>query len=285
MSARLRKMVAFLSAACVFALARAYMLYKFMEKNGCDANVYYIADEYAGYSYGFAAAVIIWLAVSAVYCLRSFRKMRPVIPLGRVFSALGCLVMGSSLLLSALFYIISLFNDGKAYSAGLSSLEAAVVVLAVAAAAVFLFHGVRCCLGARWISGTIAAASVLPMALLSAVRVLADFVRSGSGPLASSGGYHILGLCAAMLWFIFEGKAYLGGGNAVAAFFFGSSAIVLLLIYAVPDLLLCCTGQLTLDRYAVFSIVDVTTAAYISARLLTARCRERQKALPGAQTE
>ena len=58
-----------------------------------------------------------------------------------------------------------------------------------------------------------------------------------------------------------------------------------LLLCAVLFLLLCCTGQLTFDRYAVFSIVDVTTAAYISARLLTARCRERQKALPGAQTE
>ena len=285
MSVRLRKIIAFAAAACVFALLRTYMLHEFMEKNRFDTNVYYIADEYSGHSYGFAAAVVIWIAAAAVHCFRKFRGKRPVIPMGQLFSALGCLVLGSSLLFATLFYGRSLFMDGTAYTTGLSALETAVLIASAVSTAVFIFHGIHCCLGNRRTSRTVAAASILPLVLLSALRVLADFVRNGSSPLASSGGYHILGVCAAMLWFICEGKAYLGGGSAAVAFFFGSAAVILLLIYAVPNLLLCCMGQLLFDRYAVFSIVDVTTAVYICARLLTAQFREKKASAPAAQAE
>lgn len=107
--------------------------------------------------------------------------------------------------------------------------------------------------------------------ILMIFRLLGDFLRTNATPLASSGGYHIMGLVAALIYFLCEGKSYALGGSAAVYLCAGYFSILLLLVYALPNVILHCFGVFSFDYYAGYSAVDLCISIYIWARMLNVK--------------
>lgn len=109
--------------------------------------------------------------------------------------------------------------------------------------------------------------SIAPI-LFCALRILNTFINSSTLPLAASGGYRILGMIAAMLFFLQEGKLLVGVKTASAYLVTGYAAVLLCAAYDLPLLVFSMReGGSAPD--AAYSLLSLGLIAYILARIAT----------------
>ena len=108
-----------------------------------------------------------------------------------------------------------------------------------------------------------------------ALRVLNTFINNSTLPLASSGGYRILGMIFAMLFFLNEGKLLLGMKNASAYQFTGFAAVIFCASYDLP-LLITGIREGGSWRNASFSLLTLGLVVYILARIATLPARKEE---------
>lgn len=113
----------------------------------------------------------------------------------------------------------------------------------------------------------------LPPIFYCAMRVLNTFINSSTLPVAVTGGYRVIGLIAAMLFFLNEGKLLLGVKNPTAYLITGYTAAILAAAYDIPLLVYDIrNGGFSSD--AAYSLLSLGLVAYILTRIATLPARE-----------
>lgn len=106
--------------------------------------------------------------------------------------------------------------------------------------------------------------------LFCAFRILNDFIDNSTMPLANSGGYHMLGMIATMLFFLCEGKFIIGNGKVIPLLAVGQIAVLLCAVYNIP-LLLTCLRERGSQLNAMYALLSFGFIAYIFTRMLSLR--------------
>lgn len=251
-----------LGLSLILAAVRTAIITSTMEINNKEIAVYYLPDDNLAVT--LFTAVIIALLALAVWSAFAQGKGKRVLLESKVSVAPASLVVAFLLIGASIIYFVS----SPAAKAEGGNLQKFIVVLAVGSAVAFLFMGLR---RADTSKNALAALTMLPI-FLSAFRLLGDFINTSATPLASSGGYHILGLAAIMLCFLCEGKSHVSVCRGWIYFLFANLSVVFLLVYSVPNLILhCFFGGFDFDFSAALSAVDVGFVVYVSSRMSTAR--------------
>lgn len=116
--------------------------------------------------------------------------------------------------------------------------------------------------------------SIAPI-LFCALRILNNFINNSTLPLAASGGYRILGMIAAMLFFLQEGKLLVGTKTASAYLVTGYAAVLLCAAYDLPLLIFSMReGGSAPD--AAYSLLSLGLVVYILARLAALPARKAE---------
>ena len=108
-----------------------------------------------------------------------------------------------------------------------------------------------------------------------ALRVLNTFINHSTLPLAFGGGYRILGMIFAMLFFLNEGKLLLGMKTASAYRFTGFAATIFCATYDLP-LLITVLRDGGSGPDAAYSLLTLGLVVYILCRLATLPAMEEK---------
>lgn len=244
----------------VMAALRTVVIAMNMESNVEDS--YYLPESLEVTAFSVVTAIFMLLFISLAY---SFSK-KQTFKLERSFTAVpaGSLILAFSVIFAVATQINMIF---KAETLAIPVLELIALAFAALSAVKFLWSGL--CYNKKVKDSTHAIAALVPI-FFSVFRLLSDFVRSSAAPMASSGSYHLIGLVAVLLYFMAEGRSYVGEYSAVSYYAFGYIAIYFLLVYALPNILLHCF-VFCFDQIAAYSVVDVGLAIYIASRLSSAQ--------------
>lgn len=110
-----------------------------------------------------------------------------------------------------------------------------------------------------------------------ALRLLNTFINNSALPLASAGGYRIIGMIAAMLFFLNEGKLLLGVKTASAYLFTGYTAAIFCAAYDLPLMITGIRNGGT-GPDAAYSLLTLGLVAYILTRIATIPARSEEAA-------
>ena len=259
--AKLVSLVALVSF--MMAVIRTIIIQYDMEKNDFENETYYLPDNAEVVVFTVATILFVLLfGFSAFYYGRG-----NVITLGRSFGAVpaGSLVLAFSLIGAAVVYIVQILREG---SESVTVIGILIFVTTLLSAAKFTVSGVSY---NKTLKNNYHALAAIAPIMLCMLRLLGDFIRSSAAPLASSGAYHIVGLCAALVYFLTEGKSYVVKTSGALFYGFGYLSVYFLLVYAVPNLYMHCFGSFGFDYYAAYSVVDIGIAVYVLTRLSSAK--------------
>lgn len=244
----------------VMAALRTVVIAMNMESNVKDS--YYLPENLEVTAFSVVTAIFLLLFVFLAY---SFSK-KQTFKLERSFTAVpaGSLILAFSIIFAVAIQINTAF---KAETLAMPVLELIALAFALLSAVKFLWSGL--CYNKKVKDSIHALAALVPI-FFSVFRLLNDFVRSSAAPMASSGSYHLIGLVAVLLYFMAEGRSYVGEFSAVSYYVFGYIAIYFLMVYALPNIILHCF-VFCFDQITAYSVVDIGLAIYIAARLSSAQ--------------
>ena len=188
----------------------------------------------------------------------------------------GSSIVGFALLGAGAYYFVSDLIEAES----VRWLALGVFVFSILSAIYFLMEAGN--FSSRKIGRAMPLFALAPI-LLTGFRLLGDFLRHSSMPMASSGAYHILGLASLLLFFLAEGKVAVGTGNAFVYTLFGYLSILFSLVYALPNLVIHAYGPLPFDYLALYSAVDLTMVLYVVVRLAVLPCRAVPAEEPAAE--
>ena len=258
-------LVAFVSFA--MAVLRTVIIQYDMEKNGIENETYYLPDNAEVVVFTVAAVIF---ALLFVFCAVFFGRKHSV-TLCRSYGAVpaGSLTLAFALIGAAAVYIATIVRNGRE---SVTVIGILILVTTLLSAIKFIISGVRY---DKTLKNTYHALAAIAPIMLCILRLLGDFIRSSAAPLASSGAYHILGLCAALVYFLTEGKSYVIKTSGSILYAFGYLSVFFLLVYSVPNLFMHCFGFFEFDYYAAYSVVDIGLVVYIITRLSSAKLDEK----------
>lgn len=245
-----------LGIGLILAAVRSMIVYNLMEVNAYEKKTYYLPD---CFSVNIFSTVCVALLLVFVLLAIKEGKGKGFVPENKCNAASPASCILAFMLLGAVvIYVFSLVEKDM----DPTFLGMGILLFSVASAVWFLINGLRV------VQNKTAAVMALMPVFLMIFRLLGDFLRTNATPLASSGGYHIMGLVAALIYFLCEGKNFAIGGSAAIYLCSGYLSIVLLLVYALPNVILHCFGVFSFDYYAGYSAVDFCIAIYIWARMI-----------------
>ena len=252
----------------IMAALRIFLISAYIEKNSFAVDTYYLPDKPEITAFTVVSALFLILFLYLGYS--SGKKKLVNLGHSHIGVSAASILLAFALIGASLFYSVQLFSDGSEFKLA----EFAVFVLTLLSAVVFLVSGLQFN-KPRKSESFYATAALVPI-FFSALRILSDFISTSSAPLASSGAYHIISLVAVLLYFLAEGKSYVVEVSAASHSAFGFVSLLFLLVYAIPDLVLRCSGSLPFNLSAAFSLVDVCIAIYIAVRLATTKIEKKQ---------
>ncbi len=245
-----------LALGLIFSAVRTVLVSFNIEVNNVyEDETYYLPESFAFKAFGIATVLAVAIALYLAF-LAGRKKKVDFDHKHFAVSAASC-ILAFVLLGEAVFFFVSHYMS-KAIP---ERLELLMIIFAVLSGVSFLVNGVR--VGN---SELLAKCTLLPL-VFSILRLIEEFIRASTTPLASSGAYHIVGLCAVLLYFLCEGKAFAGIGSGAFYYFYGYASILLLLIYSVPKIILPCFGPFEFNYYTFLSVVDIFMVIYIASRL------------------
>ncbi len=252
-----------LALGLIFSAFRTVLVALNIEVNNVYENeTYYLPDEFAFKAFGIATVLAGVLAFYLAF-ITGRKKQIEFDNKHFAVSATSCM-LAFVMMGEAVVFFVTHYKSNMVPQ----RLELIMILLSAASGIMFLVNGVR--VGN---SSLLAKCTLLPLAF-SAVRLIEEFIRASSTPLASSGAYHIIGLCAVLLYFLCEGKAFSGIGSAAYYYFYGYLSILLLLIYSVPKIILPCFGPFIFDYYTFLSVIDIAMVIYIASRMSSVSLRD-----------
>lgn len=179
---------------------------------------------------------------------------------------------GLMLVTLAVYYAYRMVFEKAKFSGGFI----AVIVLTVLASAYFLTLSSN--RARKKLSRLIPLFSMIPI-VLTAARLLFDFVDRSLTVTASSYGYHLMGLASLMLFLCCEGRFTVGYRRKRIYIALGLITGMLLLIYSLPALYLALFWPLKFTDVTVYCVADLIITVYIFSRLLSATKEESVQAV------
>jgi len=268
MRAQTKRVSAVVLISLIMSVLRTIIITNGLESRSGN-DTYYLPNNLEVISYNIFSIIF---AALFIYTAIAFGRKKTVTlerDLGAVPAA--SLVLAFSLIGAAAVYSVSLIMAVEFHFTVIGILILATTVLS---AAKFLISGLRYC--KNDLNPQIDALTAMAPIFLSVFRLLGDFIRTSSAPLASSGAYHIIGLVAVLLYFLGEGKSYISKTAASTFYICGYIAIFFLLIYSLPNIVLHCF-MFNFDYYAAYSVVDIGIVVYIASRLSSAKLIARDE--------
>ncbi len=122
----------------------------------------------------------------------------------------------------------------------------------------------------------LAVASLLPVIALVA-KVILDYLIQNVGIHGDLYHYHLLSLCAFVLFAVNESRFLIDKGIPSLYVFFGMTSAVFTMVYALTNLALVIKGYRTWDMNAVYCLVDLALVAYVYIRLYNVEWRNKQE--------
>ncbi len=113
-------------------------------------------------------------------------------------------------------------------------------------------------------------------ALYAIVRLLVDFVEQNSLPENSAVAFHIISLVLFMLFMVYEGKTSFGTAAMRSYLGVGYLCIFTMLLYSVPNLYITIRNP-QMDKYILFSAVDIVLSLYVFTRVYSVTRSEKEK--------
>ncbi len=254
-----------LVTAVIMSVIRLFLIINNMEKSIYETDTYYLAQGPSVVAFTVASVLLVLVFALFAYMLGKGRVFR-VEAKGNCIVVVSC-VLAVLLVGAAVMYMLSFDEDTVP-----KALDVIVAALSILSAAVFI----STCIYSNCSKSVYMLLGLLPI-LLSIFRLLSDFVSSNAAPLASSGGFHIVGLVAMMLYFLCENKSYHNQGSAALYLLFGYVAVFFLFVYAFPNLFMHCFGFFSFDNDACYSAVDLAVAVYIATRISNIKLETQKK--------
>lgn len=170
---------------------------------------------------------------------------------------------GLMLVTLALYYAYRMLFEKVQYNWAFS----AIIVLTVLSAAYFLTVSSK--RAGKRLRRIMPLFSMVPV-VLTAARLLFDFVDRSLTVTASSYGYHLMGLVSLMLFLCCEGRFTVGYRRKRIYIALGLITGMLLLIYSLPALYLALFWPLKFTDVTVYCVADLIITVYIFCRLFSA---------------
>lgn len=267
MRAQTKRVSAVVLISLIMSVLRTVIITYGMEQSRSGNDTYYLPDTIEVISYNTVAVIF---SLLFIYTAIAFGRKKTV-TLGRNLGAVpgASLVLAFSLIGAAAVYAASAVTS-EDFESGV--IDLLVFAATVFSAAKFLVSGLR--YRKKYPSGNIDALTCLIPILFSILRLLGDFIRTSTAPMASSGAYHIISLIAVLLYFLSEGKSYVSKTAAPTFYICGYIALFFLLTYSFPNLVLHCF-MFNFDYHAAYSVVDLGLVVYIASRLSSAKLIEK----------
>ncbi len=269
-----------MAISVVMSILRFFVIAANMEKNNPNADLYYLPKNAVVIAFSIASAIL--LVAFAISAFKLSNKSAIVLDDRSGSVSVGALVLGFAFVGASIMYFWSLNAESAPPVIGGvpnmpmpvnekgSTIEFIVVAFGIASAMKFMFQGVYNNRKGNLDKRFFALVTLVPI-IFSAFRLLDEFINSSAAPLASSGAYHLLGLIAALLFFLSEGRSYAIPTKSVFFDIYGYCSIYLLLVYSVPHVVAHCLGAFSFDIEAVMSVVDIAIAVYIVTRIINSK--------------
>ena len=187
-----------------------------------------------------------------------------------VLTTFASALLGMMLLTQVIYYAYTVVFEQKIFTPWFW----AVIVLSAFSALYFLFISSRRL--KKSMSRIIPVLSIAPI-LLTAVRLLNDFMERSLTVTASSYVYHLLGLVSLLLFWCCEGRTTVGCNRKRKYVFLGLVTCMLLLVYCVPALYLSLFWPIKFTNVTVFCMADLVAVLYIACRLVTLPVQEAKE--------
>ncbi len=202
----------------------------------------------------------------------------------KTFNNKGAAVSYAKLLvvLALVFYCVysAFFLDsGTGYGYSVSDAKFGtwnIIVLAFAAlSAVYMALSVFC--SEKIGKNAFALMSLVPVFGL-VLRLVLDYLIQNISLRGDIYRFHLLAVCAMILFAINESRYILGKPVPSIYVFFGITASLFTAVYAIPTLALSVKGYTAFDESAVFCIIDIAFVVYIYIRLFSVDWRNKHEA-------
>ena len=269
-----KSLLTVLAVSIIMSIMRTVVILDNIESKNITSDIYFLDESASVIS--FAIVTLVFVVLFFAIAFRSGRKRACSFPANTLSVNVASIICSFALLGESIIYLI--FVLGKNPSFGTidvstfnhSGLDVAVIIFSLISAIYFFYVGFA---GHSSNNNLLAIGALMPI-FTAVFRLLADFVRQSTTPLASSGAYNILSIIALMLFLLAEGKTIAGVGSAFMVTFTGYSSILLLMTYSLPNLLIHSFWFPSFNYITAFSIVDLCFVIYVSIRLFTLKTGE-----------
>ncbi len=150
------------------------------------------------------------------------------------------------------------------------------MVLALASAAYFFASAL---FSAKIKKDVLGVVSLVPVIAL-VVKLILDYLIQNVGIHGDLYHYHLLSLCALVLFTVNESRFVIEKGIPALYAFFGMTGAVFTVVYMLPTVALVVKGYRSWDINAVYCLVDLAFVVYIYVRLFNVEWRNKQEKAP-----
>ncbi len=265
--------LASLFASVCMAVARLYVIINNIEMQSLASTegLYYLEGTNAPLVFALFCIVLGILFFAGAVFFAGKIKNNP--EKDSVLTTFASALLGMMLLTQVIYYVYTFVFEQKVFNLW----YLAVITLSVISALYFLFISSR--RAKARMPRIIPVLSVAPI-LLTAVRLLNDFMERSLTVNASSYVYHLLGLVFLMLFWCCEGRTTVGYRRKRIYVFLGLTTIMLLLVYCVPALYLSLFWPIKFTNVTVFCMADLVAVLYIACRLVMLPAPEDKETEP-----
>lgn len=217
----------------------------------------------------YAICIAALCILAAVYAFLVGRRFAPILKHGLPSVAFGSAVAGFALLtvlMSTVYFTYFASAEERILDIN-PAISMLLKLFALAAAVYFLLQAA---FPPLYQYKALALLLALAPVLFCAFRILGDFIDHSTMPLANGGGYRLLGVIGAMLFFLREAKFQTGKGGASLYYAIGHAAVILLFTYNAPILLQFFHGEAS-TMEILYALLSLTFALYMVIRMLTLR--------------
>lgn len=264
MSTNEKKYKIFISASLLISLAlaviRVIIIKNHIEVESLENTdgLYYLEGTNAPTVFAVICAVfaVLFFAGSVIFA----GKITGGFALDRSFVVFPSALTGMMLFTLVIYYLYRIVFEKQNYNYGFII----IILLTVLSAVYFMMISSR---RTREKHAKILPVFSMVPVLLTAVRLLYDFVDRSLTVTASSYSYHLLGLAALMLFLCCEGRYTVGYRRKRIYVALGLITNMLMLVYCVPALFLALFWPLNFTDITVYCMADLVLTIYIYCRM------------------
>lgn len=261
-----------LLVSLALAVARVVLIRNHIEMDSLENSdgLYYLEGTSAPLAFAITCVVlaVLFFAGSVLFA----GKINGVFKSDRPFVVFSSALTGMMLFTLVIYYLYRIIFEKQNYDYGFII----IILLTVLSGVYFMMISSR--RTRERYAKLLPVFSMVPV-LLTAVRLLYDFVARSLTVTASSYSYHLLGLASLMLFLCCEGRYTVGYRRKRIYVALGLITNMLMLVYCVPALFLALFWPLHFTDITVYSMADLVLTIYIYCRMFSVEKIEEVPAL------